>query len=333
MNLEKKTTFNRIAGFKKEDESSFLKMFARDFKRGHIFPFQHEKPEELTRLIGYINQETKGFLLDMGLPYIAFNPDKLIYLDFETAPKEFVDMLNKNGVNARRAYFMPETQDIVVLQSYSTGKKVPFLDSFIHELFHANSFNSLQRSHKAGHPAVSPVVTYKDGTKETMNLKLRRGGFRMYGRDGKTYFYNIDEAVIEILHIMLRNKIFPNIPELQEELNKTSKAIAENNAQSKDISSVVTKRDEDGVVWAEVHQFAYLKERQELNKLIDDLFNKNQAKFNSRDEVFQLFVLGTFSGNVMPIARLIEDTYGKGSFRRLGEQTQKGGKKIDLTVA
>ncbi len=65
--------------------------------------------------------------------------------------------------------------------------------------------------------------------------------------------------------------------------------------------------------------FHYVDERRFFNKLLDRLYEKNKDSFSSRDEIFALFVKGGFGGNIMPVARLVEKTFGKGSFRRLGE--------------
>lgn len=59
------------------------------------------------------------------------------------------------------------------------------------------------------------------------------------------------------------------------------------------------------------------------NSLIDDLYNKNAGSFASREEVFNLFARAVMTGRLLSVARLLEKTYGKGSFRELGEKTQK----------
>lgn len=54
-----------------------------------------------------------------------------------------------------------------------------------------------------------------------------------------------------------------------------------------------------------------------MNILIDDLHEKNQLRFKNREEIFRLMVDGKMTGKVLDFARLIESTYGKGSFRKL----------------
>ena len=73
----------------------------------------------------------------------------------------------------------------------------------------------------------------------------------------------------------------------------------------------------------DVHFYSYFKERAALKKLIQTLYEKNEDEFESEEEVFNLFAKAAISGRLLPVARLIEKTFGKGSFRELGEETAK----------
>ena len=68
-----------------------------------------------------------------------------------------------------------------------------------------------------------------------------------------------------------------------------------------------------------VEQFHYLRERRFFRKLIKEQYKRNKGDFKSEDDVLALFIKGGFDGNIMPAARLIEKTFGKGSFRKLGK--------------
>lgn len=68
-----------------------------------------------------------------------------------------------------------------------------------------------------------------------------------------------------------------------------------------------------------IPSFAYNPQRVMLDKLMSDILKKNAAKFKNPRDVALLFVKASFEGRVLPLARVIEDTFGKGSFRRLGE--------------
>ncbi|MBI2674296.1 MAG: hypothetical protein HYX22_00960 [Candidatus Yanofskybacteria bacterium] len=68
-----------------------------------------------------------------------------------------------------------------------------------------------------------------------------------------------------------------------------------------------------------ISHFAYGSQRILLERLINKIFEKNKEKFNNPSEIAQLFIRAAFEGRLLPLARLIDETFGKGSFRKLGE--------------
>jgi len=73
--------------------------------------------------------------------------------------------------------------------------------------------------------------------------------------------------------------------------------------------------------------YTYPAERRELEALVKDIFERNRKEnggmFESEDEVLNLFGQAVMGGPMLDLARVVENTYGKGSFRRLGEATKK----------
>lgn len=62
-------------------------------------------------------------------------------------------------------------------------------------------------------------------------------------------------------------------------------------------------------------------------ELLDKLVEGSGGKFKNRDEVFDEFAKANFSGNYLPLARMVEGIFGKGSFRRLAEEFSEKPKK------
>ncbi|MEK7508328.1 MAG: hypothetical protein AAB568_00535 [Patescibacteria group bacterium] len=67
---------------------------------------------------------------------------------------------------------------------------------------------------------------------------------------------------------------------------------------------------------------SYAAERKFLKSLIKKIYEKNRGEFESKEEVFKLFADATISGRLLPLARAVEKTFGKGYFRDLGALTQ-----------
>ena len=67
-------------------------------------------------------------------------------------------------------------------------------------------------------------------------------------------------------------------------------------------------------------KFSYAKEMDKMSQLIELIYGKNKEKFENKWEVYKVFFKAAFSGKLLGIARLIEKTFGKGSFRELGKE-------------
>lgn len=116
-----------------------------------------------------------------------------------------------------------------------------------------------------------------------------------------------------------------NWPELEDEIKTRDEYIRyvseRDNVNIELVRHTVAgiKKDESGEYRFLTH--SYHNERKKLNLLINNLFDKNKDDFETREQIFTLFANATINGNLLPIARLIEKTFGKGSFRALGEKS------------
>jgi hypothetical protein len=60
-------------------------------------------------------------------------------------------------------------------------------------------------------------------------------------------------------------------------------------------------------------------ETEQFLELIEILYEANKDKFSSKKEICDMFLKAQVTGNILPIARLADSTFGKGWFRKLGE--------------
>jgi len=128
----------------------------------------------------------------------------------------------------------------------------------------------------------------------------RRIGFEIKTYNKQFYFKDVNEAVTEDLTEMFVRQCFDTIPELLEEKRRR--------------------------LFSNLPENEYLsneQERVDLHTFIYDIFIRNNDKFDSEEEVFDLFARAVLSGRLLPLARIIEKTYGKGSFRQIGEKTKE----------
>jgi hypothetical protein len=53
---------------------------------------------------------------------------------------------------------------------------------------------------------------------------------------------------------------------------------------------------------------------------VKETYERNPGHFTSTEEVFKVFAEAVLSGRLLELARLIDQTFGKGAFRKLGFQ-------------
>lgn len=150
-----------------------------------------------------------------------------------------------------------------------------------HELFHTKAYQAGQIKTKEG----------------DFKMGQYRSGFIVTSRDGKrTYFNDVEEAVVGHMTQRFFDEILSKDPKYIPEIEERNK-----NGQSFDISRK--------------------SEQASGEKLAEDLFVKNTGNFANKEEIMEMFIKAQVTGNILPVARLFEKTYGKGSFRKLGEET------------
>lgn len=158
--------------------------------------------------------------------------------------------------------------------------KIELAMALFHEIFHAKSYIGIKPDFK-GIPD-----TFKCGLQWSfVQQKGKEKGYKA------TFFRDINEAITHQLTMDFFEEKLKNHPDYADDIRKY----------------------EDKLPLP-----IYTREREELVKLIDDIYQKNNQLFANRDQIKNLIYAAAIDGQIKPLARLIEATYGKGSFRRLG---------------
>lgn len=126
-----------------------------------------------------------------------------------------------------------------------------------------------------------------------------RAGFSIKSREGeKEYFYRIDEALTGLMTKRFVDEVLLADPSFTEEIKKLE-------ALNQEIDT--TRRGEVKM----------------LHEIAQNIYSRSNGEFQSPEEVINLFLKGQVTGNILSIARVIEKSFGKGSFRKLGQITQE----------
>lgn len=158
-------------------------------------------------------------------------------------------------------------------------------------------------------------------------------GLVIHTRDGKKlYFANLNEAVTEEITKRVVTKLLDN-PLFTEEARQTREVIT---MYPEAVTGSGEPLFDDDVFYAKevesekslggeeltIQCLTYKSERRILNTLIDKILEKNPDKFQDKEEVFEVFAKGMITGNILPVGRLVERTFGKGTLRKIGELDQ-----------
>jgi hypothetical protein len=190
-----------------------------------------------------------------------------------------------------------------------------------HEMLHFKSYHALQAT---------------SGKKSI--IKDYRMGLTVNTRDEeKRYFTNLNEAVTEELTRRFIGKI-SNDSFFSQETNKTRNIInrypmAKNDLDGlpfftqdtyyAEVKNEGTWREAMGRLFGKhklfSERFTYQKEREILNIFIGKIFEKRKDEFNSKENVFEIFAKGMITGNILPLGRLVDGIFGKGTLRNIGE--------------
>ncbi len=304
----RRSSVSRVVGLiaeeKKErvldkSEKIFDQQFLEEFEGR-----EREKTAEEIEIISLVNEATNKLREEYGLSPLDIPPKNFHVIKDAKRIRE--DMF---------ALYSSFNQAVVMGDSRN---RLFFMSQALHEMLHFKSYNAWQAEENA-----TPRV-YRAG------LRIKKIG------EEREYFRNFNEAMTE----ELAKRLFGGISGhdiFEEEAAETKKAISSKKQVKISEQELVPRED---IVYAEEWGgltlgekiksffgrgkkgyllFGYKRERAVLNNLIDKLFEKNKDKFSGREEVFKLFAAGYMTGNIMPLGRLVEKTFGKGTLRELGE--------------
>ncbi len=158
--------------------------------------------------------------------------------------------------------------------------------------------NSLsENTHRVIHEVLhfQSFQTLQISDKKGRAIPRRLGLEIISDKTGKDYFTFINEAITEILTEKFE-EAFLNSP-IQIQKRKERR-----------------QNDKDkGIV------MGYEGEVRIFKEILEEIYNRNQDRFLSTEDVFNVFAESYMTGELLEIARIFKKTYGKKSFRKIGE--------------
>lgn len=310
--MEKATSFERVVGKLSAAEKQGIlnqsaEMFAeQDFD--DLEGLELSKTSEELRIISLVNEVSNARRRKYGLSDFDIPPKNIHIIEHEAWDIEETD-----------AYHTPVLQSIALREQPA---KMVFAKKLLHEMVHFKAYGSVQAT-----------------SGREPKLEEYRNGLCVASRDGhRMYLRSLDEAVTEEMVIRDCSTLFED-PIFAQDVNQTKAVISSHPDALADSGDPLFNEDtfyalesihdeeSDGlepvgsteVTRIVIENFNYEEERKLLSTLMDKLLEKNRDKFQSLGEIFEVFARALMTGNILPLGRVVDGTFGHGTLRSIGE--------------
>lgn len=313
MNMENGPKIRIVGGAsaeaKKQSEEEIKQAFFNNLEplspqeRELFEKFEYPKSEKEIALISFANQETSRLMQEAGI-----EPYDIPVDNFHIVPPELYKKATGGGGTATTFSIK---QIMVFDAQYFRDNPVCFGAVALHEALHLKAHFSLEVEEVDDKVIKTP---YREGT-----IVQASQSHRNHGKYHK-HFAGLNESIVAETEKRLLGKLIDR-PELTEErewlTSNEAKEIKKRLAEEREIP-------EDDIVWVgkkgkdDWEVVSYPKQREVLNYVCGEVQKQFPDEYQSADEVYKVFLQAHFTGRLLPIARIVEKTFGEGSFRLLG---------------
>lgn len=318
----KETPINRLVGKVSEDPDGVKK---NDFEKKLRNTYARQKSPELDRaerektgveltIINAVDAATNSILHSYGLR--EFNmPPEAVHIIKES---EWDKLTDGKGDNVG-GFYHPILQGVVLPED---PVRMHFAHRTTHEVLHLKSYNALQIKPEQG----LPVSAYRSGISLNKNV-------------GIEMFNTLNEAVIEELAMRCMEDLFRD-PVFADEVKQTRMLIKHNKGTFEAQGNLLLSDKEiyfagirplstrEGYVYdiegnrvagtIQTYTGARKHERRIFRMLLRKLQEANPKQFKNQEAPFRIFAGAALQGNMLPL-RIIDSTFGKGTFRKIGD--------------
>ncbi len=290
---------------KKEVEQALFSHFESlsPQEREQFEKLEYPKSEKELALIQFANEETSRLMQEAGI-----EPYDVPVENYHIIPSE---LYKKAAGDSGNATTFNTKQEIIFDAQEFRDNPVNFGAVALHESLHLKAHFSMEVQEKDDKVSKTP---YREG------VTIR--ALQSYGHHGKyhQHFVGLHEGIVAETEKRLLGKLLDR-PELAKEkewlASDEAKKIRKKLAEKKEIP-------EDDIIWVgkkgenDWETVSYLRQRDVLNYVCAEIQKQFPDEYQSADDVYKTFLNAHFTGRLLPLARLVEKTFGEGSFRLLG---------------
>lgn len=290
---------------RKEIEQALFSHFESLFpqERDQFEKFEYPKSEKELALINFANEETSRLMQEAGVkPYDV--PVENYHI---VTPELFKKVTDDSGT----ATTFNTKQAIIFDAQHFRDNPVNFGAVALHESLHLKAHFSMEVQEEGDEVNATP---YREGVSVRA---LQKDGYH-----GKyhLHFAGLHEGIVAETEKRLLPKLL-DCPELAKEkewlMSDEAKEMKKKLAEKEEIP-------ENDIIWVgkkgenDWESVSYSQQRDVLNYVCTEIQKQFSDEFQNTDDVYKIFLNAHFTGQLLSLARLVEKTFGEGSFRLLG---------------
>ncbi len=291
-------------------------------RRRKLEALEYPKTEEEKELISFANKKINELMEKSGISSYDI-PEANIHI----LPPDLYKEIDSD--KRRTATSFPEDQVMFLNANFMRNNPVLFGGVVFHELMHLKSHLTLEAEEEA--------ETKEDGEKKIKKTEFRSGleveasqKFRSRGKYHE-HFCGLNEALIS----SQEKAFYEGMMKLPLFAKERERLVS---PEVQEIKKRITKKDgilEKDIIWVRpdgknYEIISYPRQRAILSFVVSEIQEEFSKKYETDEDVLQEFLKGFFNGKILTIARLVEKTFGKGSFRVLGMMNDD--KETPITV-
>lgn len=331
--MERKTPFEHIVGGNEKSRKEGLDALQNVFDAGDedARKIEREKSPEDIKLIGDVEKFADRMIEAWGGKPNNIPLDHIYFLDQGGTAKIYDDQFENGSANPMQLTVTVDRRDSAIVTAHTLA----------HELFHVKSYKSAQVKRDA------PIL-YRSG----LTMIDRHDTESDIGYEFQ-YFVNLHEAIVAESARILSRELSSNDTYSSEQLG--TNAVIESAAAyfiecgadpdiaetlkreiifipgaddilkiSEEMYQDASERNAHIAGWLhaksdDVDSLERVDERKAMYELLDRIVILSGGKYQNRREIFDVFAKANYSGNYLPLARVVEGIFGEGSFRQLAE--------------
>lgn len=312
--MEKFSQIKTVGDVSESDKRQVEEEYRSKLNEGHMAEFSPEYREEIEKdempknekqllLIDLANKETNALLEKFGIESYDI-PEKNIHM----ISSDLIEKIHGEKISA--ISLMPNR--LILLDKNFYNSPILFAAASFHEMLHLKSYFSLQLEKNQETGEIRKAIR-RVGMGVSASLKKIDEN---YDHD---HFRGLSEAITAHTEKQfLKKAMF--LPILDDERKSL---------ESKENTDVIDNRlpasvDKDDVYWIdnetkEYFNVGYRKHREVLNYLCEEISKDNDL---SMEDVHEKFLKAQLAGSLIELAKIIEKSFGAGSFRDLSNMNK-----------